>query len=234
MFSLFAEWNDLSGTIPEELYYFKDSLEELSLSGGSISGTIPSFLSKMTKLESLALNDNCLSGAIPEGLDTNLPVLKRFSVINNGDLYGSLNGFCNSNEYATEGILAVASECPLPLTMGDDDIELVESRDMYEGLECDCCICCDRNNYDCYDPQSGQSWKSYNLNAKVMKTNDGVKSFDRENECRTLANKKWIHDKCPCFISSGTNITEDGLYAFECADCSQEGADFAFMNWFWF
>ena len=187
----------------------------------------------MAKLKSLALNDNCLTGAIPEGLSTDLPVLERFSVINNGDLHGSLNGFCNSNEYATEGILAVATECPLPITIGDDDIELVESGDMYDGLECDCCICCDRNNYNCYDSHSGQSWKSYNLNAKVAAADHGVKSFDRKNECRTLANRKWVKEKCPCFMRSSKNTTEDGLYAFECTDCSQEGADSAYMDWLW-
>ncbi len=194
-----------------------------------ISGTIPSSFSKLTKLKTLALNDNCLSGAIPNGISADLPLLERFSVINNGDLSGSLNGFCNGNEYAKEEILAVASECQLPISIGDDDIELVGSSDFYDGLECDCCICCDRNNYDCYDSQSGDYWKSYNLNAKTM--DNHAKSFNRDSECRTSSNRKWVKEKCPSYVS--TNITEDGLFAFECAERSQEGAKPAYNDFFW-
>ena len=189
-------------------------------------------MSKLTKLKTLALNDNCLSGAIPEGISTDLPLLERFSVINNGELYGFLNGFCNNKEYASERILAVAAECPLPLNIGGNNNTELESSYIYDGLECDCCICCDRNNYDCYDSQSGDFWKSYNLNAKEPVYNH-LKSFDRESECRTLANRRWIKENCPCRIRSSPNITEDGLYAFECSECLGEDPDPTFMDWFW-
>ena len=245
-------WNDLSGTLPHELCYFRDSLEELDLGGGSISGTIPSCLAQMTKLKILGLNDNCFSGAIPEGLSTELPVLERFNIINNGDLYGSLNGFCSetiNTEYAQERILAVATECPVPFEIGDDDI-MKDKDDVYDGVECDCCICCDRNDYDCYDTQSGHSWKSYNLYPKHL-FSVTVKHFDRKKECRTDANKEWIREKCPCYISSNSsnvsnsssiaNAMDDAsgnsssLVSFECTDdCSQEGAEITIGKFWWY
>ena len=231
-FPTHAEWNDLSGTIPPELGNFKD-IEVLELSGGSISGLIPSTLAQMSKLKTLALNDNCFSGAIPEDLSSGLPLLERFSIINNGDLYGSLNDFCSNNEYAREQTLAVATECPVPFSVGDDDIERETDADLYGGVECDCCICCDRNDYDCYDQQSGRSWKSHNLNAKMMHVLD-AKSFDRKKECRTSANKKWIREKCPCAVTISKNNT-DGLISYECTDdCNQEGAHTTFLDWYWY
>ena len=40
-------WNNLSGTLPHELSYLNESLVELNLGGGSISGPIPSSFQKM-------------------------------------------------------------------------------------------------------------------------------------------------------------------------------------------
>jgi len=232
-------WNDLSGTLPHELSYFKDTLEELDLGGGSISGTIPSSFTDLTKLKTLGLNDNCLSGTIPEGLSTELPLLERFNIVNNGDLYGSLNGFCNDNKYAKEGILAVATECPLPLAIGDDGLQHMS--DNYVGVECDCCICCDRDDYDCYDRQSGRSWKSYNLNAK-MNVVGLVKQFGRGKECRTEANIEWIREKCPWYTTVDKNNTNTDVTdinetppSFECAvDDSKEGSRGSFDPWYWY
>ena len=229
----------MSGTLPHELSYFKDTLEELDLGGGSISGTIPSSFTDLTKLKTLGLNDNCLSGTIPEGLSTELPLLERFNIVNNGDLYGSLNGFCNDNKYAKEGILAVATECPLPLAIGDDGLQHMS--DNYVGVECDCCICCDRDDYDCYDRQSGRSWKSYNLNAK-MNVVGLVKQFERGKECRTEANIEWIREKCPWYTTVDKNNTNTDVTdinetppSFECAvDDSKEGSRGSFDPWYWY
>mmetsp|Transcript_6228 Transcript_6228/g.15134 ORF Transcript_6228/g.15134 Transcript_6228/m.15134 type:complete len:436 (+) Transcript_6228:114-1421(+) len=234
-------WNDLSGTLPHELSYFKDTLEELDLGGGMISGTIPSSFADLTKLKTLGLNDHCLSGTIPEGLSTQLPLLERFNLINNGDLYGSLNGFCNNNEYAKEGSLAIATECPLPSAIGHDDFQHMS--DDYAGVECDCCICCDRDDYDCYDQQSGRSWKSYNLNAKFQTTHL-IKQFQEQKECRTEANIEWIQEKCPWYTNTtmdknntNTDFTDINKTPspFECAvDGSKEGSRTSFCSWWWY
>eukprot|EP00531_Pseudo-nitzschia_arenysensis_P009722 CAMPEP_0116149090 /NCGR_PEP_ID=MMETSP0329-20121206/18737_1 /TAXON_ID=697910 /ORGANISM="Pseudo-nitzschia arenysensis, Strain B593" /LENGTH=720 /DNA_ID=CAMNT_0003645331 /DNA_START=144 /DNA_END=2306 /DNA_ORIENTATION=- len=236
-------WNDLAGTLPHELSYFKDTLEELDLGGGSISGTIPSSFTELTKLKTLGLNDNCLSGTIPEGLSVELQLLERFNIINNGDLYGSLNNYCSKNEYANDGIFAIATECPLPSMVGDDDLEHLN--DSYTGVECDCCICCDRNNYDCYNQHTAQSWKSVNLNAKMMFI-EFSKQFDRKKECRTEANKEWISEKCSWYVNTTDNHAPDNntdgaeidahkIYSsFECAvDGSQAGSRHSIGEFYW-
>ncbi len=244
MFQTNTGWNDLSGTLPHELSYFKDTLEELDLGGGSISGTIPSSFTELTKLKTLGLNDNCLSGTIPEGLSKELNILERFNLINNGDLYGSLDHFCNKDKYANEGIFAIATECPLPSMVGDDDLEHLS--DSYAGVECDCCVCCDRNNYDCYNQHTSQYWKSYNLNAKIMYVGT-IKQFDRKKKCRTEANKEWIREKCPWYVNTvdkkyasdnSTGVAEidsDKVDSFECAvDGSQEGSERAIGPFYWY
>ena len=237
-------WNDLSGTLPHELSYFKDTLEELDLGGGSVSGTIPSSFMELTKLKTLALNDNCISGTIPEGLSVELKDLEKLNLINNGDLYGSLNNYCSKNEYANDGIFAIATECPLPSMVGDDEYQ--NWSDDYAGVECDCCICCDRNDYDCYNQHTTQSWKSINLNAKMFLLAGFVKQFDRKKECRTDANKQWITDKCQWYVNTtdthatdnSTDVAEidaDKNYSsFECsADGSQAGSHRTIGVFYW-
>ena len=72
-------WENLSGTLPEELGFL--DLATLMVNGGSISGTLPSFLADFPNLENLSLNDNCFTGTIPERLPDipNLSVLQMYS-----------------------------------------------------------------------------------------------------------------------------------------------------------
>lgn len=218
---LTMRWNDMSGTLPHELFYLKDTLEEINFAGGTISGTIPSSFGKLTQLKGLALNDNCLSGTIPESL-SKLPSLERLNIINNGILSGSLNDFCNSNEYR-EGIHAIAAgEC--------EDV-----------VDCDCCICCDNIDYQCLDPHSGKSWKSFNTNVRTYL--DVPKSFQSEKVCRSEENKLWVDEECPCYIQANNNKNTDidvdlddaaaaTLFrSIECTkDCNQEGAQPTFYS----
>lgn len=230
-------WNELSGTLPHELSYLKDTLEEIDFGSGSISGTIPSSFGKLTRLKGLALDDNCLSGTIPESLSVELSSIERVNTINNPNLNGSLNGFCHANTNThqgdggdetssvnnryREGILAVAGDCGVDHDNG--------------GVECECCICCDGIDYQCHDQQSGDSWKSYNFN--TLSDHGFPKSF-RKKVCRPKSKMDWATENCPCYIDTNNKNTnnsvvdvgdEDGiaqpLQGFECTkDCDLDGA----------
>jgi len=191
-------WNELSGTIPHELSYFNDTLEELDLGNSAISGTIPDSFGKLTKLKSLHLNDNCLSGTIPNNL-FELPNLQILALHNNILLEGSVNDFCYSSDVSREENLAVSVDCA-----GDSG-----------QVQCDCCICCDHDSFDCFDQQSGNEWKSYNLNVLTKKHVSGFedpvapKSFMkkynpliRDHSCHTNERNHWIDEECRCYIEA--------------------------------
>ena len=129
-------WNNLSGELPHELSYFSESLVDLNLFGGSISGPVPDSYGNLTKLAGLSLAEHCLTGTIPEGL-TQLSDLAFLTVHGNPELRGSLNGLCDGDQFRGEGSLSYVSadcgDCP-----GSEPL-----------LECDCCTCCDSNTFDC-------------------------------------------------------------------------------------
>jgi hypothetical protein len=218
-------------------------LEEIDFGSGAISGAIPSSFGKLTRLKGLALDDNCLSGTIPKSLSAQLSSIERVNTINNPNLNGSLNGFCNANaninintkthqgdgdgetssinNWYKDGILAVAGDCGV----GHDN----------GGVECECCICCDGIDYQCHDQQLGNSWKSYNFNSL---SEDGFPKSFRKKLCRPKPKVDWAIENCPCYIDTNSKNKnhsavdvedEDGIAqtfkVFECTkDCDQDRA----------
>ena len=69
-------WNDLTGSIPEQLGQLTN-LQSLNLLGNQLTGPIPEQLGQLTNLQTLYLNGSQLSGPIPEQLGqlTNLQSL---------------------------------------------------------------------------------------------------------------------------------------------------------------
>jgi len=195
------EWNNLSGTIPPELSYFSDSLVEIKVEGGSLSGTIPPSFAELTMLETLGLNDHCLTGSIPDLSD--VPNLQLLTLQNNPKLSGSLNGFCNGREYRNASIDVVASSCG--------------SCSANEGsafVECDCCTCCNEDDFTCCDSEGDSSTSLY-LND--LSTNGFVPAFDKQ--CLSDKNKEWIEQECPCIFYPENSFRK------ECTkDCNTEGA----------
>lgn len=194
---LLAGWNNLAGTLPHELSEFSDSLDEMRLEGGSISGHIPRSFEQLTKLETLTLHDNCLTGVIPDLSEaTNL---KKLWLSNNDGLSGSLNNFCNGSEVVA------------PLL----------SADCRGSVECDCCNCCNQDIHECC-LQDGTCESSINLNA--LSPNNVLSSFDKQ--CLSEKSKQWIREECPCFYNkyNGTEGDDVGFQAVCTTECNAEGA----------
>ena len=137
------------GTLPPEIGHFSDSLIELNVSGGSITGTIPLSFEKLTKLETLGLNHLCLSGTIPTFLST-LPKLSTLSLAGNNELTGSLQEFCNGTEYK-EGTNFVSANCDYNTFCSEFDKEY----NYQPKIECECCLCCKPDTFTCCNPDSG-------------------------------------------------------------------------------
>ena len=86
--------NDLTGTIPRNLFKRLDILRQADLSDNVLSGTIPdSLFWHDRKLESLNLSDNQLTGSIPERISL-LTSLKEFRMSNN-QIGGKIPSFAN-------------------------------------------------------------------------------------------------------------------------------------------
>ncbi|KAL9152484.1 hypothetical protein ABFS82_11G126100 [Erythranthe guttata] len=86
--------NSLSGSIPPQICTWLPYLVTLDLSRNGLTGQIPEDLANCSYLNTLILDDNQLSGSIPFQF-SNLGRLKKFSVANN-DLSGTVPSF-NSN-----------------------------------------------------------------------------------------------------------------------------------------
>ena len=189
----------MSGTLPHEVSEFSDSLVEIGLGGGSISGPIPRSFEQLTNLEVFTLNDNCLTGVIPD-LSGALN-LNTLGLGNNDDLSGSLNCFCNGSE-AVASLSSVSADCR-------------------GSVECDCCNCCNQDIYECC-LQNGTCESSLNLNA--LTPNNVLSSFDKQ--CLSEKSKQWIREECPCFYNKykGTEGADVGFQAVCTTDCNAEGA----------
>lgn len=210
-------WNGMSGTLPHELSLFSDSLKELNIAGGSISGSIPSSLTKLTNLEALVINDNCFSGDVPEQINPiNHPKLGIVAIhMNNYELTanaGNLGAFCDGSGGRIEGVVALAADCPSNkfLDNQDGNLTLAETA----PYDCDCCICCYPEEYKCQDLVSGGSWTSYFLHE--LSSNGYPKGFD--TMCVSVGQQAWIAENCPCLIDVSTDIPSCTT------DCTQEGA----------
>jgi Leucine-rich repeat (LRR) protein len=64
---LFFPFNSLSGTIPTELFRLT-KLDYFDLSWNCITGTLPSQINQLIYLDNLQINDNFLTGTIPESI----------------------------------------------------------------------------------------------------------------------------------------------------------------------
>jgi len=199
-------WNNVTGTIPHELSELSDSLEVLNMGGGSLTGTIPDSLRKLTKLEWMIFHDNCLTGTIPAYLGGDLPTVAAFdkevddstppvldllssltvlSLHNNANLEGSLNGFCNGTDLF-DGFITLSGDCGCPMDVeGPDDGSPVYTGGAF-SVDCDCCQCFDPHTFVLCDRQQN-SWKSHFLDEVIP--NGYPKSFDRET-CN-LSDKSW-------------------------------------------
>jgi len=133
-------YNKLTGVLPHELSHFSDSLLEMNIGGGSMSGQIPSSLEKLTNMNTLGIDNHCFSGTIPEF--SKIPTLSVLLIDNNAaELNGSLNGFCNGTEM-NDGMIKVVSDCGG--CSGSDDSVFIE---------CDCCYCCNEDDFVCCDKE---------------------------------------------------------------------------------
>ncbi|VEU37376.1 unnamed protein product [Pseudo-nitzschia multistriata] len=207
-------WNDLSGTLPPELSYFKDSLREINLAGGSISGSIPDF-TDLEKLEILAVNDNCLTGRIPEGF-SDLPNLYIFNTYGNAGLVGSLNEFCNGTAYQYKNEVTAFVSADYCGNYGG----LSSS-----GVECNCCVCCNPNNFECYSQEWGLASTVF---SQIKRKNKYAKSF--EKSCLTFEHKQWVEEECPCLVESHTLGNDDSPY-YACSNCTVDGVRPSHPNW---
>lgn len=193
-------WNNLSGTLPSELSYFEDTLIEINLTGGSISGTIPESFEKLNNLATFGIGEHCLTGTIPERLEE-IPSLKLLAIYNNAGLSGSLNKMCDGIR-RPEGTHLSADNCNMD--------------DSTRSTECDCCTCCDPAKFECSDRVHGTHSFLY---TDVTSTNDYIKGF--EKPCLSPEQKEWILEECPCIRSY---ITDWGSPSNYCTNCTEDGA----------
>jgi hypothetical protein len=202
------------GTLPAELSYLSDSLVELNLAGGSITGAIPTSFEKLTNLELLSLNDHCLSGTIPSKL-SQLPELNILTLNGNYELSGSLQEFCNGTQYK-EQYIVLSANCDSDFC--DTSSSLVDDMDYYEpNVECECCACCNPDTFECCSPL-GDTWTSY-YHGDVSSSTGIPKSFDRP--CLSEKSYDWLEDECPCL----EDINDDpGIFQGYCTkNCTEVG-----------
>jgi len=191
-------WNNASGTIPDEVSYFSDSLTIFNLGGGSIEGTIPSWFENFSKLEGLSLHDNCLTGAIPEVLGSLPNLLYLILELNEDMLEGSLEFSCTSPTSFEHG-MAVFSD---------------------PSVDCSCCTKC-YDDFTCYFPIYNETFTRLNIYTldSFLPDTGYVKQFQKK--CMTPAAKEYIEEICPCVVNLST---EPGQFEGKCDDCTGDGA----------
>ena len=211
----------MSGTLPHELSLFSDTLKELNLTGGSLSGTIPDSLTKLTNMQVMTVADNCFTGDLPEAINPiDMPNLGILAIhMNNYELNPiSLAGYCDGQGSRIEGVIALATDCPADEFLDNDDGNLTLAETAPYG--CDCCICCYPESFECQDLASGASWAVHFL--AELSPNGYPKGFD--TQCVSSEQQGWIAENCPCLI----NITNEPItqpFLGQCTtDCSLDGA----------
>lgn len=211
-------WIGLSGTLPHELSFFSESLIDINIPGGSISGPIPSSYEKLTNLKSLILADNCIDGDLPQGINhIDMPNLEILSIgSNNYGLTassGNMETFCDGAGNFKEGVVALAIDCPVE-EFGYDEFGNATS----VPWGCDCCVCCFPEKYECQHPVWG-SWTSYYLGSES--TDEPPRGF--QSQCISEQQVSWIAENCPCVISVGN--PDDTTFIRECTtDCTRADA----------
>ncbi len=188
--------------MPDELPFFLDTVIDINLSGGSISGTIPSSLGKLSQLEELSFFENCLTGNIPEEI-ISLPLLSGLYVGGNNDqLSGNLAVFCDTED-------------PLRVREGKGTI----AKDV--SIDCSCCLECYPDEFRCWNPLYNASWLNvYVDKPSAFDSNNNAKQFQKE--CTTPVQLQWVEKECPCAI----NVSTDPYVAFagQCSNCTAPDA----------
>lgn len=138
--------NKLFGTIPAELSLLTH-LRMMDLDGNQLTGTITTYLGTMDHLAILQLNRNQLTGTIPSELSR----LARLQILllDGNNLIGQTDGFCSSSK--KQSLSHFTADCyPGP-------------NGAQPEVDCRCCsLCCNDENTDCnnkdwtasYDPKS--------------------------------------------------------------------------------
>lgn len=190
----------MSGELPHELSYFSESLVDLNLAGGSISGPIPDSYGNLTKLGGFSLPEQCLTGTVPESL-TQLTDLAYLTLYGNPELRGSLNGLCDGDQFRSGGSFSYVSadcgDCP-----GSEAL-----------LECDCCTCCDSDTFDCCDKDGNALWKYINLAANPQ----SGKPFSFDRDCLTEEGALWAQEECPCVVYETEQQLDGRVCSKECS-----------------
>jgi len=183
-------WNNLVGTLPPELAFFNTSLVELVLPGGSLGGSIPGPFRNFQKLETLVLDNNCLTGRIPR-----IQVLKHLKIHYNAGVFGNLNRFCNETN-TIEGFSVPTADC-------SNDYDNINS------IECDCCICCNPDVFECNSPGTGATYFSIDGIPSASSSSNSTMSSLEENlfrldkkKCLSVAQEEWIREETPESVSS--------------------------------
>ena len=215
----------MAGTLPHELSLLSETLSDLNLVGGSISGPIPSSFTKLTNLKTLSISDNCMSGEIPEELNPiDLPKLSVVTFHNNNygltAHSGLLANYCDGNGGRIEGVVALAADCPPEEFDNIDDSNNATSTTLAAPWDCDCCICCYPDQYECQDLLSGGSWTSYYLSEL---TENGY-PLGFETQCVSVAQENWIAENCPCVLNATTDPNIQPFVGKCTTDCSAENA----------
>ena len=195
-----AGWNNLSGQLPHELSYLSESLVDLNLGGGSISGPIPDSYGNLTKLSGLTLSEHCLTGTVPDSL-SQLSEMMFLSLHGNNELGGSLNSLCDGDQFRSGSSLSYVSadcgDCPGSET----------------SIKCECCTCCESNTFDCCGKDGNALYKY--INFRPNPSSGRPLSFERD--CLTEEGALWAQEECPCVIYE----TEEQLYG----KCTKECID---------
>lgn len=187
------------GTIPHELSELSNSLAEIDLRGGSISGQIPQSFEQLKTLKKLALQDNCLTGAIPD-FSMN-PDLHTILIGNNAGLSGSLNEYCIGTE-KVDSILNLYADCG-------------------REIDCDCCGCCDPDTFECCSEERGCF-----MSARLNPVPDENFLMAFRKTCLSETSQSWIKEECPCYVNAQADENSTGWdWGFKCTNyCDVKGA----------
>lgn len=200
----------MSGTVPDELGIFSDTMTALLLAGNSISGTMPS-LEKFSLLENLSLSDNCFTGAIPQSL-FEIPSLEYFALYNNNNqITGSAEDYCASTSTASspayrEGTLGIFLD---------------------SEIECSCCTSCRPNEFECYNPIYNVTYPTINVKSAPDARDSKGNTLQFQKECISPEELEWVAENCPCVVpldDEDSEIYTDTFFNAECSDCAAPNA----------
>ena len=188
-------WNNMVGTIPHEITFFAEDLVGINFGGGSLSGTIPPELGKLTNLQTLGLHDLCLTGTVPNDI-LELPNLGVMLLSNNqfGLDYdpGVIDGnFCDGGTLKPDKF-AFFTDCKGEVVPVNETATITE----FPTAPCECCVCCDPDIYMCTDQVSKASYS--NLFLQLSEKTGIVQSFD--STCLSRKQREYIAEDCPCLI----------------------------------